>query len=76
MDKEKSSLQKILAQLEGLSYRDADYVLVCAREKLKDCSAVHKYIPNKPESEDKLKRRESTVEFDGEMIERYRRSKI
>ena len=54
-----SPIQSVLAQLEGLSYRDADQVLVWAREKLKDCSSVQKYIPkvhheSQLESEDKV----------------------
>ena len=51
-----SPIQNVLAQIEGLSYRDADWVLVAAREKLKDYSSVQKYIPKV--------RRESQLEFE------------
>lgn len=45
METRQSAIQNVLAQLEGLSYREAEWILEGAKAKLKDCSKVQKYIP-------------------------------
>lgn len=45
METRQSAIQNVLAQLEGLSYREAEWILECAKSKIKDCSSVQKYIP-------------------------------
>ncbi len=53
MENNQSTLEKVLAQLEGLSYRSADYVLDCAKSKLKDAAFVPKtHSTNQQNDED------------------------
>ena len=47
-DNSDKPVYRILSQLEGLTYRQAIWILEDAMSKLKDAARVEKYIPKVP----------------------------